>query len=61
MFVVYCPAHRAEVLLPISRIERIDRATSRPGVDVKWRCWCGHRGRSAGRTGSGPTEMPEAS
>jgi hypothetical protein len=42
MFDVYCPGHRADVLLDASRIEAIHN-TAR-GPVVAWRCWCGARG-----------------
>jgi hypothetical protein len=42
MFDVYCPGHRADVLLDASRIEAIHN-TAR-GPLVAWRCWCGARG-----------------
>jgi hypothetical protein len=42
MFDVYCPGHRADVLLDGSRIEAIHN-TAR-GPVVAWRCWCGARG-----------------
>jgi hypothetical protein len=42
MFDVYCPSHRADVLLDASRIEAIHN-TAR-GPVVAWRCWCGARG-----------------
>jgi hypothetical protein len=42
MFDVYCPGHRADVLLDASRIVAIHN-TAR-GPVVAWRCWCGTRG-----------------
>jgi len=49
MFQVFCPDHRARVLLSPGCIEAIRNTDS--GVVVEWRCWCDHRGRSLrGRT-----------
>jgi hypothetical protein len=49
MFQVFCPDHRAQVLLSVGRIEAIRNTAD--GMVVEWRCWCGHRGRSLdGRT-----------
>jgi hypothetical protein len=42
MLDVYCPGHRADVLLDASRIEAIHNTAS--GPVVAWRCWCGARG-----------------
>jgi hypothetical protein len=42
MFDVYCPGHRADVLLDASRIEAIHNTAG--GPVVAWRCWCGARG-----------------
>jgi hypothetical protein len=49
MFEVYCPAHRAHVLLTTSRIVLLSATAE--GLVIDWRCWCGHHGRSIeGRT-----------
>jgi len=61
MFVVYCPAHRAAVLLPSSRIRGTHSSPGRRGVDVDWRCWCGHLGRSTVGRSVGPVGLPAAS
>jgi hypothetical protein len=50
MFDVYCPGHRAHVLLDTSRIEAIRNTAEGPMVD--WRCWCGARGSLRGGTSS---------
>jgi hypothetical protein len=42
MVEVYCPGHRAQVLLDTSRIEGIHNTAK--GPLVAWRCWCGARG-----------------
>ena len=42
MFDVYCPGHRANVLLDASRIEAIHNTAT--GPVVAWHCWCGARG-----------------
>jgi hypothetical protein len=50
MFDVYCPGHRAHVLLDTSRIEAIRNTAEGPMVN--WRCWCGTRGSLLGGTAS---------
>jgi hypothetical protein len=52
MFDVYCPGHRANVLLDASRIEAIHN-TAR-GPVVAWRCWCGARGALRGGAAAVP-------
>jgi hypothetical protein len=52
MFEVYCPGHRAHVLLDASRIEAIHNAVK--GPMVAWRCWCGARGALRAGTASVP-------
>jgi hypothetical protein len=52
MFEVFCPGHRAQVLLDISRIEAIHNGADGPLVG--WCCWCGARGSFRGGTGSVP-------
>jgi hypothetical protein len=52
MFEVYCPGHRAQVLLDTSRIEAIHNTAAGPVVG--WRCWCGARGALRGGTAAVP-------
>jgi len=52
MFDVYCPGHRARVILDTSRIEAMHNTAEGPMVD--WRCWCGARGSLRGGTASLP-------
>jgi hypothetical protein len=52
MFDVYCPGHRADVLLDASRIEAIHNTTR--GPVVAWRCWCGTRGALRAGTAAVP-------
>jgi hypothetical protein len=59
MFDVYCPGHRAQVLLDTSRIEAIHNRAEGPVVD--WRCWCGVRGSIRGGTASLPRRRDVAS
>jgi hypothetical protein len=47
MFSVHCPRHGSEVLLSTRDIEGIDPTPA--GIEVRWRCVCGHHGRT--RTG----------
>lgn len=47
MFSVHCPRHGSEVLLSTRDIEGIDPTPT--GIEVRWRCVCGHDGRT--RTG----------
>ena len=42
MFSVQCPQHGGEVLLPERRIESLRNTMS--GIEVRWVCYCGHRG-----------------
>ena len=42
MFSVHCPRHGAEILLSNRHIESIGNTTS--GIEVRWRCICGHQG-----------------
>ncbi len=42
MFDVYCPNHGSRVLLFSSDIEAIRNI--REGIEVHYRCFCGHRG-----------------
>ncbi len=42
MFVVHCARHGRDVLLPEDRIARV--RNSGDGIEVRWVCWCGHRG-----------------
>jgi hypothetical protein len=42
MFDVYCPRHRARVLLGSRSIETFTNTSS--GVVLHWRCRCGERG-----------------
>lgn len=52
MFEVYCPGHRAQVLLDASRIEAINNTAE--GPVVAWRCWCGARGALRAGTAAVP-------
>ena len=52
MFDVYCPGHRADVLLDASRIEAIHNTVR--GPVVVWRCWCGARGALRAGTAAVP-------
>lgn len=48
MFSVHCPRHGSEVLLTERHIVGIDRSGDH--LNVRWVCWCGHRGsHSTGR------------
>lgn len=42
MFSVQCPQHGNEVLLSESRIESLQNTLA--GIEVRWVCYCGHRG-----------------
>jgi hypothetical protein len=42
VFDVFCPRHRARVLLSTGNVENL-RNTDR-GIEVRFRCHCGHRG-----------------
>lgn len=42
MFDVFCPRHGAQVLLSVGNVEEL-RNTDR-GIEVRFRCHCGHRG-----------------
>ncbi|HEY3139945.1 MAG TPA: hypothetical protein VGJ86_02385 [Acidimicrobiales bacterium] len=44
MFEVYCPSHEAVVLLTARQMEAV--RSTRDGLLVTWRCWCGQRGQS---------------
>lgn len=62
MFVVYCPAHRAAVLLSASQIDAIHRSPGgERGVEIEWRCWCGHQGRTTSGGTADAANLPEAS
>jgi hypothetical protein len=52
MFEIYCPGHRAQVLLDTSRIEAMHNTAE--GPQIAWRCWCGTRGSLRGGTASAP-------
>lgn len=56
MFQVYCPAHRAHVLLSERRI--LVLVPTAEGLMMDWRCWCGHRGRSLTGRGYGADTAP---
>lgn len=57
MFEVYCPAHRARVLLTMRRIVALYATAT--GVVVDWRCWCGQHGRSVQGRRLGPGGDPD--
>ena len=42
MFSIQCPRHGSEVLLSESRIESLRNSVA--GIEVRWICYCGHRG-----------------
>ena len=42
MFSVHCPRHGGEVLLPESHISSLRNSVA--GIEVRWVCYCGHRG-----------------
>jgi hypothetical protein len=42
MFSVKCPRHGSDVLLSEQAIESV--RNSPDGIEVRWRCHCGHRG-----------------
>jgi len=42
MFSVHCPKHGHEVLLGERRIESLHNSDA--GIEVRWLCYCGHRG-----------------
>lgn len=42
MFSVHCPAHGTRVLIFTSGVERV--RNSADGIEVDYRCTCGHRG-----------------
>jgi hypothetical protein len=42
MFQIRCPAHGARVLLAADNIESL--VNRRDGIELRYRCWCGHRG-----------------
>ena len=49
MFDIYCPRHRARVLLGARSIESIENTPD--GITVHWRCRCGATGElTTGRT-----------
>ncbi|HMC52185.1 MAG TPA: hypothetical protein VKI64_05440 [Acidimicrobiales bacterium] len=49
MFAVYCPLHRARVLLFSDNISALVNRLE--GVELHWRCTCGHSGiRRTGRS-----------
>jgi hypothetical protein len=42
VFSVYCPGHRARVLLDLSRVWRFQG--DQEGYQLNWVCWCGAEG-----------------
>ncbi len=42
MFSVFCPRHRARVLLDASCINALARGPD--GYQIDWQCWCGELG-----------------
>lgn len=42
MFAPFCPAHQSRVLLSHGNIELL--VNSETGIDIHYRCICGHRG-----------------
>jgi hypothetical protein len=42
MYAPHCPRHGTRVLLPLDAIEVTNTAA---GIEVRWRCSCGHVGR----------------
>ena len=54
MFDIYCPRHRARVLLGSRSIESIENTPG--GIAVHWRCRCGETGTLT--TGRAPRREP---
>jgi hypothetical protein len=54
MFAVRCDGHGAVTLLGPESIEALDAGA------VRWRCWCGHRGRSCVTDLVAPAGRPRA-
>lgn len=58
MFAVHCPAHGGRVLIWTSLVEAV-RNLAGGGIEVDYRCTCGHRGTwRTGRKATGPAREP---
>ena len=58
MFSVHCPIHGHEVLLGERRIESLRNSSA--GIEVRWVCYCGHRGSFLTGRRVSPSAVPAA-
>jgi hypothetical protein len=57
MFAVHCPTHKSRVLIWTSLVEAVRNVAG--GIEVDYRCTCGHRGTwRTGRKANAPVREP---